>query len=57
MCCDMDLISQRLRAGLGVVGEGGGSGKEMRFRAKIKPDENQSAEHELRRQIRYILTN
>ena len=53
MCCDVSLISQRLRAGLGGVGEGKGGVRSRKFRARIKPDENQSAEQELRKQIRY----
>jgi DNA mismatch repair ATPase MutL len=48
VCCDVRLISQRLRAGLG---EGKGGVRSRKFRAKIKPDDNQSAEQELRKQI------
>ncbi|CAI8006676.1 Mismatch repair endonuclease PMS2 [Geodia barretti] len=51
VCCDVSLISQRLRAGLGGVGEGKGGVRSRKFRARIKPDENQSAEQELRKQI------
>jgi DNA mismatch repair protein PMS2 len=47
----VSLISQRLRAGLGGVGEGKGGVRSRKFRARIKPDENQSAEQELRKQI------
>ena len=55
----MNLISQRLKTrregGDREGGEINGSGREkMRFRAKIRASESESAEKELRREIRCV---
>ena len=65
--CDMSAIAHRLQSKL--KNEVGGSdqqcgkaeGKEeegsgrMRFRARIRPDESECAEEELRKEIRYVM--